>query len=132
MKDSQRKAMFAKKDVRVERPDKIGKNKKCEYGQVFGECGEDSNRIRVAHHLVSEDNGKTNFGICSNCLDHYFCSESDEISHDNSQPATFGYYDPINLKETDEPSENLKLTYFDAKKYRENIKRRMKKGKFGD
>tara|TARA_Y100000590_G_C14854857_1_gene689057 strand:+ start:110 stop:469 length:360 start_codon:yes stop_codon:yes gene_type:complete len=115
MKDSQRRAMFAK-------------NAKCEYGQVFGDCGENSNRIRVAHHLVSEDNGKTNFGICSNCLDHFFCSESDEISHDNSQPATFGYYDPINLKVTDEPSKNLKLTYFDAKKYQENIKRRTKKG----
>jgi len=92
---------------------------KCEYGQVFGECGE-RNAIRVAHHRISEDGGKRSFMICSNCLGHFFCKNDDEIK-------TFGFYS-IETGDVDDYLENLKLITFNKKEWAKNLERRSKRG----
>tara|TARA_R100001244_G_C5154074_1_gene130134 strand:+ start:342 stop:638 length:297 start_codon:yes stop_codon:yes gene_type:complete len=92
---------------------------RCEYGQVFGECGE-RNAVRVAHHRVSEDGGERSFMICSNCLGFYFCENANEI-------ATFGFYS-IETNEVNDYLENLKLVTFNKEEWDKNLERRSKMG----
>ena len=94
-------------------------NQRCEYGQVFGECGE-RNAVRVAHHRVSEDEGKTTHVICSNCLGHYFCTDENDIS-------TFGFYS-LDTDEVVDYLENLQLITFNKEEWAKNLERRAKKG----
>ena len=99
------------------------KNQRCEYGQVFGECGENRNIVRVAHHSVSEDSGLTYHSVCSNCLGYYFCETDSDIS-------TFGYFNPHTCEATETYNEHLKLGHFNEEEFEINKTRRSKKDKF--
>ena len=96
------------------------KNQKCDYGSVFGECGEGRNQVRVAHHIVSEDGG-TKQVICSNCLGYIFCSDESDIT-------TFGLFDFSSCEVHDTPLERLVLEYFDEEEWAKNQARRVKNG----
>ena len=96
-------------------------NQKCDYGSVFGECGEGRNQVRVAHHIVSEDGGETTQVICSNCLGSYFCSDDNDIT-------TFGLFDFSSCEIHDTPLERLVLEDFNEEEWAKNQARRVKNG----
>jgi len=94
---------------------------RCGYGTVFGECGE-RNAVRVAHHIVSEDGGKTTQVICSNCLGHFFCSEENDID-------TFGHFNPITFDfSIDTVLDQFVLVEFNKEEWAKNLERRSKRG----
>ena len=97
------------------------RNQKCEYGSVFGDCGEGRNQVRVAHHTASEDGGKNFIPVCSNCLGFIFCSEDDKIE-------TFGYFNPQTCETSDIYFEHLVLGAFNKEEWVKNLERRAKKG----
>ena len=97
------------------------RNQRCEYRSVFGECGE-RNAVRVAHHTVSEDGGKTTQVICSNCLGFFFCSEDNDIT-------TFGHFNPITFDfSIDTVLEEFVLVKFNKEEWAKNQARRVKNG----